>query len=67
MPLRYECVFDGEEAGESCDYGVRVNADQVKLPRAVKTFPRTSKNDFVDATRWVRKDVFLHLLSNLKR
>jgi hypothetical protein len=67
MPLRYECAFDGKDPAQSCDYGVRVNTDQVKLPPAVRTFPRTSKDDFVDANRWVRKDVFLRLLGTLKK
>lgn len=40
MPLRYECAFDGKDSAQRCDYGVRVNTDQVKLPAAVKTFPR---------------------------
>jgi hypothetical protein len=67
MPLRYECAFDGKDPAQSCDYGVRVNTDQVKLPPTVRTFPRTSKDDFVDANRWVRKDVLLRLLATLKR
>jgi len=67
MPLRYECAFEGKDPAQSCDYGVRVNTDQVKLPPAIRTFPRTPKDDFVDANRWVRKDVFLRLLGTLKK
>jgi hypothetical protein len=67
MPIRYECAFDGKVPSESCDYGVRLNTDQVKLPSGIKTFPRTSKDDFVDANRWVRKDAFLHLLKTLQK
>ncbi len=67
MPLRYECVFDGKVPDQSCDYGVRVNTDQVKLPPVTKTFPQTSKDDFTDANRWVRKDVFLRLVDSLKK
>ena len=67
MPLRYECAFDGKVPDQSCDYGVRVNTNQVKLPPAIQTFPRTSKDDFVDANRWVRKDVFLRLLNTMKK
>ena len=67
MPLRYERVFDEKHAAQSCDYGVRVNTDQVKLPPTVRTLPRTSKDDFANANRWVRKDVFLGLLGTLKK
>jgi hypothetical protein len=67
MPLSYQCVFDTKAHDEGCDYGVRVNTSQVKLPSTVKTFPRTSKDDSADTNRWVRKDVFLRLLETLKR
>lgn len=68
MSLRYICAFDGRIPDQSCDYGVRVNTHQVKLPPVVKTFPRTAEDDdLVDANRWVRKDAFLSLLGTLKR
>lgn len=66
MPLRYECAFDGKDPAQTCDYGVRVNTDQVKLPPAVRTFPRTGNDDLAASNRWVRKDVFLRLLGTFK-
>jgi hypothetical protein len=63
MPIRYVCVFEGKDPSQSCDYGVRVNTQQVKLPKGIKTFPRASDDEFVDASRWVRKDDFLRLLT----
>ena len=67
VPIRYECAFDGKVPSERCDYGVRLNTDQVKLPSGIKTYPGTSRDDFVDANRWVRKDAFLHLLKTLQK
>jgi hypothetical protein len=67
MPISYACAFDGKAIAQHCDYGVRVNIKQVKLPSGTKTFPRKSNDDFDDAEKWVRKDEFLRLLVALKR
>jgi hypothetical protein len=63
MPVRYACVFGGKDP---CDYGVKVNTDQVKLPKGTKTFPRESGDELPDASQWVRKDDFLRLLNASK-
>jgi hypothetical protein len=63
LPIQYVCAFPGKDP---CDYAVRVNTYQIKLPPGLKTFPRTAKDDFVEPTRWVRREDFLHLLSTLK-
>jgi len=33
METSYECVFDGKETAQKCDYGVRVCTDYIKLPK----------------------------------
>ena len=60
MPVRYACVFGGKDP---CDYGVKVNTDQVKLPKGTKTFPHESGDELPAASQWVRKDDFLRLLN----
>ena len=64
MSVRYACVFGGKDP---CDYGVRVNTDQVKLPKGTKTFPRASGDELPDASQWVRKADFLRLLTTSKQ
>ncbi len=66
MPVRYVCAFDGRVPDQSCDYGVRINLNQVKLPSSIHVFPRTSRDDFDDGIKWVRRDVFMRILDHLK-
>jgi hypothetical protein len=33
METSYECVFDGKEIAEQCDYGVRICTDYIVLPK----------------------------------
>jgi hypothetical protein len=58
METSYECVFDGDN---SCDYGVRVCTDYIKLPQNVPVFPSMSE-EVPFGCRWVRKSLFLSLL-----
>ncbi len=39
MEISYECVFDGKDIAQRCDYGVRVCTDYIKLPKSMPTFP----------------------------
>jgi hypothetical protein len=39
METSYECVFDGEEISEQCDYAIRVCTDYITLPKELPTFP----------------------------
>jgi len=64
METSYECVFDGKEIAQKCDYGVRVCTDYIKLPKSIRAFPPES-NDPPFGCRWVRKSVFLSLLDTL--
>jgi hypothetical protein len=63
MESSYECVFDGKEPAQSCDYGVRVCTDYIKLPKTLQTFSPETGPAF--GCRWVRKSVFTSLLDTL--
>jgi len=60
----YECVFDGSEPAQKCDYGVRVCTDYIKLPSATPTFPPVSE-ETPFGCRAVRKTAFISLLEAL--
>jgi hypothetical protein len=64
MQISYECVFDGKEIAQKCDYGVRVCTDYIKLPKPLPTFPPEG-NDPPFGCRWVRRAVFVSLLDDL--
>jgi hypothetical protein len=38
METSYQCIFDGSDTSQKCDYGVRVCTDYIKLPSAMPTF-----------------------------
>ncbi len=64
METSYECVFEGKEPAASCDYGVRICTDHIKLPRSMPAFP-PEENDPPFRCRWVRKNVFTSFLESL--
>ncbi len=65
MESSYECVFDGREIAEQCDYGVRVCTDYIVLPKSLPTFPpMTEETPF--GCRWVRKEAFISVLGTLR-
>ena len=64
METSYECVFDGKEIAQKCDYGVRVCTDYVKLPKSLPAYPPET-NDPPFGCRWVRKALFLSMLDTL--
>lgn len=65
MHIAYECVFDGKEIAQQCDYGVSVNTKQVVLPKSIRTFPSSRKGAFSKETNWVRKTAFVASLRKL--
>ena len=65
METSYQCVFDGAEIRQQCDYGIRVCTNYIKLPKNTRTFP-PERNDTPFGCRWVRKASFLSLLEKLK-
>jgi hypothetical protein len=65
MEISYECVFDGPEASQTCDYGVRVCTDYIKLPKSMPAFP-SEGNDPPFGCRWVRKAVFMSFIEGLR-
>lgn len=65
LSVRYDCIFDGKETEQRCDYGVRVNTYQVGLPKSVKTYPSSAKGTSSEDTRWVRRTAFVEYLRRL--
>jgi hypothetical protein len=63
MENSYECVFDGKEIAQQCDYGVRVCTDYIKLPKSISSFADEKDPPF--GCRWVRKTAFVSLLDTL--
>jgi hypothetical protein len=60
----YECVFDGKEIAQKCDYGVRVCTDYIKLPKSISAFP-PEESDPPFGCRWARKTAIVSLLDTL--
>jgi hypothetical protein len=67
LRIKYDCVFDGKEIAQQCDDGVRVNTDQVILPKSVKTYPSSNNGSLSENTKWVRKKVFVTYLRKLPK
>ena len=65
LRIDYDCVFDGQETAERCDYGIRVNTFQLVLPKSVRTYPSSTTGSFSEDTKWVRKTVFIAYLQKL--
>ena len=65
MMTSYECVFDGKDTAQRCDYGVRVCTDYIVLPKSTLTFPPLTE-DTPFGCRWVRKAAFISLLDGLR-
>ncbi|HEY6305193.1 MAG TPA: hypothetical protein VI488_01890 [Candidatus Angelobacter sp.] len=66
METGYQCVFEGKETKEQCDYGVRVCTDYILLSKSTPVFPPMSENTAFGC-RWVRKTAFLPLLRSFER
>jgi hypothetical protein len=64
MMTSYECVFDGKDTAQQCDYGVRVCTDYILLPKSTRTFPPVTESTPFGC-RWVRKPAFISLLAAL--
>jgi hypothetical protein len=64
METDYQCVFNGKETQEQCDYGVRVCTDYILLPKSTPVSPPMSETTAFGC-RWVRKTTFLSLLRSL--
>lgn len=67
MPVQYVCVFDGKDAQERCDYGVKINTYQVKFPKAVKTYPLEPDDESTSDSNWVKRNVLISVLEALRR
>ena len=65
ISIGYDCVFDGKEISEQCDYGMKLNTKQVILPKSIRTYPSLAKGSFAEDTKWVRKAVFTAYLRRI--
>lgn len=66
MLTSYECVFEGKDVAQQCDYGVRVCTDYILLPKQMPTFPPTEK-ETPFGCRWVLKSKFHSLLEQIEK
>lgn len=64
MEVSHECVFEGKDIAQKCDYGVRVCTDYIKLPKSVPIFPPLTR-DTPFGCRWARKAAFISVLEEL--
>jgi hypothetical protein len=64
MAVSYECVFDGKDVGQQCDYAVRVCTDYTILPQYIRTFPPGSK-ETPFGCRWTRRSAFESLVGQI--
>jgi hypothetical protein len=64
MEISYECVFDGTDIAQKCDYGVRICTDYIRLPKSIPSFPPSTK-DTSFGCRWAKKASFISLLDAL--
>jgi hypothetical protein len=64
MHVDYQCLFDGKDTSQQCDYGVRACTDYIKLPSKMHAFPPESEN-VPFGCRWVRKNTFISHLEAL--
>jgi hypothetical protein len=65
LPAGYECVFDGHDVSERCDYSVQLNPQQIKLPDTIRTFPYGDADAVTNYKKWVRRSVFVGYLNGL--
>jgi hypothetical protein len=64
MKTDYECVFDGKDTSQQCDYGVSICTDYIILPKSIRTYPPETEN-VPFGCRWVRRTVFISQLKEL--
>ena len=64
METSYQCIFDGPDTSQKCDYGVRVCTNYIKLPSTTPTFSSVAE-ETPFGCRAVRKTAFISLLEAL--
>jgi hypothetical protein len=65
MLIEYACIFEGRIASDSCDYGVKLNPEQIILPARLKAFPKSEATAETNYYRWVLKSELETYLSRL--
>ena len=67
LPSDYACIFDGKEISQQCDYSVKLNPDQIILPKSIKTFPPREVGPLTNYHKWVRKSVLVAYLRQVEK
>ena len=65
LEMDYQCVFDGQEIRDQCDYAVNLNPKQLIIPKSVAIFPRHNLGVETNYRGWVRKSVLMRQLEHL--
>lgn len=66
MPVSYECAFEAP-SHDTCDYAIKVNTKQVKLPARLKAFPADSEDPDISHVSFVKRKVIETILESLRR
>ena len=64
MHADYECAFEDNDYRDQCDWSVRLNANQILLPKTLKAYPDNPR-DFRE--KYVRRKEIEVALEDLKR
>jgi hypothetical protein len=67
LAVGYECVFDGKDVEQQCDYSVQLNPEQVILPESIPMFPKGDADAITNYKKWVRKNIFLSYLDDIAK
>jgi hypothetical protein len=67
MPSQYACVFGGKDPNQRCGDGIKVDIEQVRLPKTLGVYPVDPDDEFTTNKKWVRKESFIALLDDLRR
>ena len=62
LEVGYECVFEGQDIAQQCDYSVQLNPEQIILPEGAQLFPKGDATPITNYKKWIRKAEFLGLL-----
>ncbi len=65
MRVTYECIFDGKEIKDQCDYAIQLNPEQIVLPHTIQTFPIGDATAVTNYRKWVRMKELLALVQTI--
>ena len=62
MEIEYACVFNGAEPSDRCQHAVKLNPEQILLPKSITTFPAGDAGPITNYKKWVRESELLEVL-----